>query len=184
MKNIYDLIETRRTVHAYEPQSIDPALLEKVVRAGHFAPNHKLTWPWRFTLVGPETRKEVAAIAVAIKAADRELSDEKKNAVSTKITNPGGMLVVSQIRCDDSFRSKEDYASIACAIQNIQLAAHAEGLGSKWSTGDVTRDLRTYTALGIEPDAEEIVGFVWIGVPATTPTIKRPDFESIIRKLA
>ena len=184
MMSIYELIETRRTVHRYEPTPVAPELLDKIVRTGHFAPNHKLTWPWRFTLVGPETRQKVAALAVSIKSGGDEISDEKRAAIEAKILNPGGMLVITQLRCDDSFRSKEDYASIACAVQNIQLAAHAEGLGTKWSTGAITRATETYEILGIDAEQEEIQGFIWIGTAAVTPSIKRPPFETVLRKLS
>ena len=183
MKTIYDLIESRRTVHSYKPEAIEPGILEKVIRAGHFAPNHKRTWPWRFTLVGPNKRKELADIAVALKQAKHELSEVKVQKIISKMTHPGGLVVVSQVKSEDSFRAKEDYASIACAIQNIYLAAHSESLGAKWSTGAVTRDKRTYEALRINSDEEEIVGFVWIGVPDTIPAVKRPEFETVFRRL-
>lgn len=183
MKSIYELIETRRTVHSYKPQPVDPGLLEKIVRAGHFAPNHKLTWPWRFTLVGPTHRELLAKIAVAIKEEKQELSDEKRQRICEKVLNPAGLVVVSQIKTADAFRAKEDYAAVACAIQNIHLAAHFEGLGAKWSTGGLTRDQRTYDVVGIDSGDEEIVGFVWIGVPNTVPTIKRPDYETVLRRL-
>ncbi len=184
MKSIHELIETRRTVHRYDPSPVAPELLDKIVRAGHFAPKHKLTWPWRFTLVGPETRKKVADLAVTIKSGGNPISDEKKAAIEAKILNPGGMVVISQIRSEDSFRSKEDYASIACAVQNIQLAAHAEGLGTKWSTGAITRAPETYAILGIDSEVEEIEGFIWVGTAAVTPSVKRPEFETVLRKLS
>ena len=56
--SIEEVIKTRRTVHIYEPSELDETLLDAFLEAGHFAPNHKLTWPWRFTVVGPVSQDQ------------------------------------------------------------------------------------------------------------------------------
>ena len=90
--------------------------------------------------------------------------------------------MVSQVRSDDAFKAKEDYASVAMAILNLHLSVHADGYGAKWSTGGVTRHPETYATCGIDPAAEEIVGFVWVGVPRTTPRLAdRPPVTELLR---
>ena len=133
--------------------------------------------------MGPKTRENLAELAVQVKAEKQALTDERKMAIREKITAPGGLVVVSQVKSEDTFRAKEDYAAVSCAIQNIQLAAHAESLGAKWSTGAITRDARTYEIIGIDVELEDIVGFVWIGIPRVVPAIKRPEFETVVRRL-
>ena len=180
---IMEIIKTRRTVHLYEPGELRDDIIERLVEAGHYAPNHKLTWPWRFTLVGENGRAAIAARSVEIKSEGRELTDTQIAKIRSKILDPGALIVVSQIRCENEFQSKEDYAAVSCAIQNISLAAHAEGLGTKWSTGGITRDSKTYEVCGIESGDEEIVGFLWLGKPKIVPSIKRPDFERVLRRV-
>ena len=55
-----DLVISRRTIHSYRPEAIEEEVVQRALRAAHHAPNHKLTWPWRFTRVGPETRADLA----------------------------------------------------------------------------------------------------------------------------
>ena len=181
--NIFEAIKTRRTVHQYEPEVLEDEQVRRIVETGHYAPNHRLTWPWRFTLVGRQGRESIADRAVALKSVGRELSDSQVEKIRAKILNPGALVVVSQVSCVDDFQSKEDYAAVSCAIQNIALAAHAEGLGSKWSTGGITRDDRTYEVTGVNPEQEEIVGFIWLGTPKIVPSIKRPDFGEVMREV-
>lgn len=178
---IDEVIKTRRTIHIYEPVEIDDALLLSFLEAGHFAPNHKLTWPWRFTVVGPSARQTIANRAVELKSEGRVLPPAQEQKIRDKILNPSALIVVTQLRTDNDFQSKEDYAAVACAIQNVSLAAHAQGWGTKWSTGGITRDSETYRAAAIDDALEEIVGFLWVGKAKVTPTIKRPDFETLCR---
>ena len=180
---IEDVIKTRRTVHLYEPVEIDDSLLMKFLEAGHFAPNHKLTWPWRFTVVGEEARKRIADRAVELKSDGRTLAPVQEAKIREKILNPSALVVVSQIRTDNDFQAKEDYAAVACAIQNISLLAHAHGWGTKWSTGGITRDNNSYSAAGVDVEVEEIVGFLWVGKAKVTPSIKRPEFATLCRKV-
>ena len=120
MKNIYELIETRRTVHTYEPQSIDPALLENIVRAGHFAPNHKLTWPWRFTWLGQETRHQLTALAVEVKERMAPLADAQRQKLNAKVQNPAHLEAIK--KGSDKMLMIYNDASIARRIPNLRLS--------------------------------------------------------------
>ncbi|MCA9539019.1 MAG: nitroreductase [Myxococcales bacterium] len=181
--NLYDALLTRRTVHRYQPEPVPDAVLDRLLLAAHHAPNHKLTWPWRFTRVGPKTRVALFEVGVALKETRAPLSEKARAGVREKMLDPGALVVVSQVLDADAFRRREDYAATCCAIQNLQLAAHAVGLGAKWSTGDVTQAEASYAALGIDPAVEEIVGFIWIGVPAEIPSIGRPDVSAVTRSV-
>ena len=103
--------------------------------------------------------------------------------ITAKLMHPAALIVVSVTRCDDPFRAREDYAAACCAVQNLLLAATAEGLGSKWSSGGLTTHPETYAALAIDPAVEDIIGFIWVGLPAKVPTIARPPLESMVRAL-
>ncbi len=166
--DLHDAIRTRTTVHQYQPGAVDSAAIDRAIEAATCAPNHRMTEPWRFTLVGPRGREAIVAINADLKAAKAgcTLDDKAMGKLRDKMLNPGELLVVSQAATDDPAIEREDYAATACALQCLMLSLHADGYGSKWSTGAVTTDPRTYEAAGIDPDAEQIVGFIWIGRPA------------------
>lgn len=151
---IYEAIRQRRTIKTFTPEPVPKGLLERVLETAVWAQNHRLTQPWRFRRIGPQTRE---ALAFAIEAA------------RPKIMNPPELVAVSNIIANDEAVRREDYAATACALQNIALAAHSEGLGSIWSTGKHTRDPQAYPILRIDPAREEIIGFIAFGFPETVP---------------
>ena len=85
----------------------------------------------------------------------------------------------------DALQRREDFAATCCAIQNIQLAAWAEGLGMQWSTNKQTRQAETYSLLQIDPAGEEIAAFLYFGYPASVPppAARRP-LEQVMRRVA
>lgn len=180
---LYDAIHRRRTIHDYLDRPLPEGAFERIIDAAHQAPNHKLTWPWRFSRIGRETReKTLLPLGIRLKApTGRDPSPKLVAKITEKLMHPAELVVVSLVRCDDAFRAREDYAAAACAIQNLQLAATAEGAGAKWSSGGLTTHPETYAAVGIDPEVEEIIAFVWIGVPAKVPSIKRPPLEAVLR---
>ena len=76
----------------------------------------------------------------------------------------------------------EDYAACSCAIQNLTLSLASEGVGSKWSSGKLTKDEIIYKICKINKSFEEIIGFIWIGYGEVPSQIKRPAIDSIYRK--
>ena len=181
--DLHQALTTRSTVHRYLPDPVPSEVIDRALAAAHQAPNHKLTWPWRFTVVGPKTRALFLPVAEALKSKRGPLTDKGRALIAEKLLNPS-LVVVSMKRCDVPFQAREDYAATACAIQNIQLSVHADGFGAKWSSGGLTTAPETYQTLGIDSAVEEIVGFIWVGVPAQRGTIERPPLEDFVRRLA
>ncbi|MBL4847029.1 MAG: nitroreductase [Planctomycetes bacterium] len=183
--DLHDLIRTRRTVHVYEPGRDLPAgALDRALEAAHWAPNHRFTYPWRFTIVGPETRAKVAEVAVRLKCAKKELSEEGCAKARAKVLDPSAMIVLRQALHEEARTREEDYASLACATQNLMLSFASEGIGSKWTTGGVTRDEEVYALLGIDPEVERIVGFLWVGYALKQPSPPpRPAWEDHVERL-
>jgi nitroreductase len=178
-------IHTRRTVHKWIDRPVEEAVLDEVLAAAHQAPCHRLTWPWRFIVVGQETRESLLPTAVQLAAAKAGMAPNEKimGAVRTKILSAGGLIVVVLRRDDDDFRDRENYAATSCAIQNMLLVAVSNGLGSKWSTGKLTRHAQTAALLGVDPSIEEVVGFVWLGYPQRIPEVERPPLSEHIQRL-
>jgi nitroreductase len=105
--------------------------------------------------------------------------------LKAKMLNPAELLVVCQVRHAKADVAREDYAAVACAVQNAMLSFWSEGLGSKWSTGAVTTDERTYAALRVDPASEEIVGFLWAGQAAldVSKPRRRRDISDVLRSV-
>ena len=183
-----DLLETllaRRTVHAYQAEDLPEGAVDRALHAAIHAPNHRLTFPWRFVRVGRASRERLADLVVRLKSKPGEdLPPEAIAKARAKILNPAELIVVSIVRHDDPLVAREDYAAAACAIQNIHLALWAEGIGSKWSSGKPTRHAETYEMFGVDPEREEIIGFVWAGIAAKVPpTPERPPLGEFVRSL-
>lgn len=173
----------RRTIHDFTPRPIDEEALTRAFEAAQEAPCHKLTWPWRFTRVGQETRAGLVALNKRLKGAKRELTPAMLAKLEARMTHPE-LIVVSQVLADDPLRRKEDYAAVACAIQNFCLSLHIDEIGSKWGSGGITRHDEAYQILGIDRKREEIVGFLWVGYPAEMlPRPVRPPLEEVVRRL-
>ncbi|MGA0869293.1 MAG: nitroreductase family protein [Planctomycetota bacterium] len=183
--DVHEAIRSRRTIHSYRTEPLPEGCLERALGAAILAPNHRLTFPWRFTRVGAETRAHLAALAVRLQTEKQgALPAEVVNKIRSKVLDPAELIVVTVVRHEDPFTAREDYAATACAIQNLHLALWAEGVGSKWSTGGPTRHEDGYRILGIDRNVEEIIGFLWAGLPAKVPPCpERPALETFVRTL-
>lgn len=173
------LLSGRRTIHSFKPGCPPREVLMAALEHARWAPNHHLTEPWHFYLLGPETAAAVAELnagLVRLKAGPEAAADKLARWRAVP-----GWLVVSCDRSDEPLRQREDYAACCCAIQNIQLYLWSQGVGTKWTTGAVTRDPRFHELLWLDPEAEEVVGLLWYGYPAEVPqTTRRAVGESLV----
>lgn len=162
---ILDLILSRRTIHNYLNEKVPTQYIENAVWAGVHAPNHKHTWPWRFYLLGSQARGLLA----------------QKN---PKFSSAGEMLVLAIKKATDPNQAKEDYASLACAVQNMSLYLWQHGFGTKWSTGKLMKTEGLYEAIGQSPEQIEICGIFWIGYADSSapkpPDTQRPELKSFL----
>lgn len=162
--NLQETIEKCRTIHSYKNEKINSEIVEKALSNALMAPNHKFTFPWKFYWVKGEAKSEIAKLNAQLKKKKLgTLSEENEQNVLNKLLNPE-LIVFSQIKNDDPFVEKEDYATLSCSAQLFGLTLASYGLGYKWSTGKVTREPKTYELLKIDPNKEEIVGFMLAGV--------------------
>ncbi len=185
---LYETLLRRRTIKDFKPDAVPPALLERVLAAGVWAQNHKLTEPWRFTLLGPETHRRLAEDFAGGQAAasgdEAARTEQIRQEALKKILSKPCLVAVSQVLLGSPAQRREDYGAIACAVQNIQLAAWAEGLGMQWGSGKIIGLPETYEVLGIDPAQEEIVGLLFFGFPASIPGAQpRKPLAEVSRRL-
>ena len=168
--NIIEAIKTRRTIYDFLPDRVPDPLLSQILETGIYAPNHKLTEPWRFTVIGRMTQSAIAEIHASAECAALapEQAAAKKQQLIDKLMAKPTIVVASCVKSEDPQRQIEDLLAVGCAIQNIQLAAWANGVGCQWGTGKITRSPEVIEQLGIA-DNSIVVGFIYLGYPTDIP---------------
>lgn len=134
---------------------------------------------WRFHLLGPKTVQRVCELNAELVTVEKGASEGEKK-LKRWLEIPGWLVVtcVSTTSTDGSAghlnepagEAREDYAATCCAIQNLCLSLHADGLGTKWTTGKVNFDPRFGDAAGL-PSNEYVVGTIWFGAAAGVPPL-------------
>jgi 5,6-dimethylbenzimidazole synthase len=140
---IYRVIEQRRDMRHFTSDPVDPDLLQRLLRAAHFAPSVGFMQPWRFIRITDKNiRQQVHQLVeeerIATANAMGEREEEFMKLKVEGILECGEVLVVSLMGDRDKHifgrrtLPEMDLASVSCAIQNMWLAARAEGLGLGW----------------------------------------------------
>jgi nitroreductase len=181
LADLAELIRGRRSTNLFESRPVARQLILDAIEVARWAPNHRLTEPWRFYVIGPQTADELMLLAAEIEA---EQKGEKARAARlARLRGVPGFIVLTVTRSGDALRQTEDYAACCCAAQNMMLYLWQAGVGVKWTTGDIVRDARFYRALGADPLAEQVVGFFWYGYPRIVAPPRRKDVQEIVAEL-
>lgn len=175
---IAELIRSRRTINLFEPELVDTSVLLDAIELARWAPNHRLTEPWRFYLFGPETRAAAIDCWAGFEAETK--GDAAGAARRKRLEAVPGHFVVTSLLDEDRLIERENYAATCCAIQNLMLYLWRRGVGTKWTTGAITREPRYYAALGIDAGREGIVGHFWYGRPRVIGEQRRRDLGEIV----
>ena len=145
---VEDAIKTRRTHKAYRDEPVDRATLDDLLELARWAPNHNLTNPWRFRVLGPES------VARLKEAAGPE--------GAAKLDRAPTLISVSAVQTGDAVQDEEDLCATAVAAYIVLLAAHARGLAGYWRTPGVLRAPEGQAAVGIGA-GERFVGLLHLG---------------------
>ena len=159
-------IRTRRTHKAYTREPVDRATLDELFELARWAPNHNLTNPWRFRVVGPEALERLKQAAGPESA--------------PKLDRAPTLVVASVAQTDDATQNEEDAHASAVATYIVLLAAHARGLAGYWRTPAVLRTPEGREALGI-PGDERVLGLIYLGHPCQdkSPPERAPSGEYV-----
>lgn len=165
--DVSQAIRTRRTWKSYSGEPLTRDELDELFELARWAPNHKLTQPWRFRVVGPTARerlREVTAEA-AREGAPEGAEVETVVAVALKKLEMAPTIVaVTSLRNPDPALDVEDFASSSVAAYLLLLAAHAKGFASFWRSPGVLHSIEGSAALGIDA-GEEALGLIYLGRP-------------------
>jgi len=141
-------IRTRRTHKAFGSEALSREQIEELLELARWAPNHHLTAPWRFRVVGPQTLERL-----------KEAAGEEGAA---KLDRAPTLIVVSCASSADPIQTEEDLHATAVASYIVLLAAHARGLAGYWRTPGLLRSVEGRVAVGL-PDDERFVGLLHLG---------------------
>jgi nitroreductase len=150
-------IRSRRTHKVYGPEPVPAATILQLVDLARWAPNHRLTEPWRFRVVGPKSLAKLIAAG----------SDSE----AEKLRRAPTLVVASAKVTGDPYRDREDVLATACAVYIILLAAHARGIASYWRTPALLETPEGRAAVGL-PAGEEFVSLIYLGTPLKDPPVK------------
>lgn len=180
--SIAETIRSRRTIYDFKPEPVPREVMTRILENAVWAPNHKLTEPWRFIVVNGETRKRLADIYRKIqmektRSDDPDILAKAGEKGYEKLMSKPTIIGVVCKKDPDPFRAREDYAATCCAIHNIALTAWEEGVGVQWSTSGLTGHPEALDLLRVDPETEEIIGFLYTGYPAAIPEQRRVPAE-------
>jgi nitroreductase len=148
--DVEQAIRSRRTHKAFAPEPVPRELLDQLLELARWAPNHHLTNPWRFRVVGPEALERLKQVAGPEAA--------------SKLDRAPTLVAATSVRSEDAVQDEEDLCATACATYAVLLAAHGRGLAGYWRTPGVLRTEEGRAALGIGPD-ERFVALIHLGWP-------------------
>jgi nitroreductase len=161
-----EAIRTRRTHKAYVPEPLDRETLDELFELARWTPNHHLTNPWRFRVLGPQALARLkAAVGDPVAAA--------------KLDRTPTLVVVSATQSGDPVTDEEDMLATGVAAYVVLLAAHGRGLGGYWRTPEILRTPAGRAAVQV-PDDERVIGLLHLGHPRQEPRVpERAPVEDV-----
>ncbi len=193
------LIRTRRSIRRYQPEPVAPEVLHRILEAGTWAPSAHNRQPWRFVVLTEAAQREALATTMgnllrASRTSDGDDATDIEGDVArsyARITRAGAAIVAFLTVEDmDEYpdpkraRAEELMAvqGVAMAVQNILIAAHAEGLGACWMCAPLFCQEEVGAALGV-PSHWQAQALLTLGVPASKgkPPVRRPVDEVLFK---
>lgn len=171
MMDIFDAIKNRRSIGKVKPDPVDSSLIEKLLEAAAWAPNHFRTEPWKFFVLTGEGRRILgrAYAEIAKEQLDNPETEENRSFLNKQEAKAFRAPVVIAVAVTPSDNHPlvpeiEEIGAVHAAIQNMLLAAHALSLGAIWRTGQPIYHAKMKDAFGLK-EHDRILGLIYIGYP-------------------
>jgi nitroreductase len=158
--DVAGLAAARRTHKTFDPEPVARDVLLELLALARYAPNHHLTQPWRFRVLGPQALAAVKEAAGPAEAA--------------KLDRAPTLVVASAALSGDLVQDEEDVCATAAAVMLVLLGATERGLASYWRTPGVLRTARGREAVGV-PRGERVLGLIHLGAAAREPSPRERD---------
>jgi nitroreductase len=164
--DVGDAIRSRRTHKQYGAKPLDEAAVRELIDLARFAPNHHLTQPWRFRVLGPESRSRIEAAAGPKEA--------------MKLRRAPTLVLATATLSGDSHTDEEDLHATAAAVYAVLLGATERGLASYWRTPACFEEPAVREVLGLGGH-ERVVALIHLGPPVSDPPAKeRVPLEDVL----
>ncbi|XID94052.1 nitroreductase [Paenibacillaceae bacterium WGS1546] len=170
MASFEEIVKGRRSIGKVKKDPVPRELVEKLIEAAIWAPNHHRTEPWRFIVMTGEGRKVLGNAYADVNADSyRDLvGEEREQRIEKELAKAYRSPVVIAVVCspsdDPRVEEREELAAVHAAVQNLLLSAHANGLGAVWRTGNPAYHPKMKIAFGLA-EREQLVGLVFVGYP-------------------
>jgi len=178
---VSEAVRQRRSIKRFTEREVTREEIEAMLDAAVLAPNHRLTQPWRFYVLGPEAR-HAYGLALGERKARKQPSEESgrvlRDAVAAEHRALPAMIAVAVVNTDDPERREEDYAAAMMAVENLALAAVELGLGTHIKTGAVMSDPAARKAACVRDD-ERLIAIVNVGEPSEVPPPKAREAAAV-----
>ncbi len=162
--DLFDAIQNRRSHKRFQAAPVSRRALEVMFEAAVLAPNHKLTEPWGFVVLGERAKRAYADVRARTKAPD-EADAERRARIFDEVMDIPTIIAVTMNLDEDPLRREEDYAATFMAVQNLLLAGTALGLATKINTGRVMDHPELREIVGVRAD-QRIVALINVGLVA------------------
>ena len=181
--SVYEALYRRRMAWEFKDQPVPRDALDRMLETAVWAPNHRLTEPWRFFILekGSAALQQLAGMAHDF-ALQRSGNAQRAEATRDSLLNTPVVIFMYSTPGRDEGGTRENYASVCCAAQNMALAGVAEGLAVTWETGGPTRHPDLGRTLGAEDDWA-LATMLSIGYPAEDPPSQRSPVSNFVRWL-
>lgn len=183
---ILELIKTRRSIAQFRPDPVPRQVIEELLEAAVWAPNHRLTEPWQFFVLEGESKRRFAEIRRdARRAALPNPEAPEAQAALRKVyedtMNTPVIVAFTAAGHSDPELQEENYWATFAAAYAVMLAAWERGIGSYFRTGKAIVDGAPLRALLGLPEERRIIGVLYLGYPAAVPQKRRtPAVEKTV----
>jgi nitroreductase len=183
---VFEAIRTRRSIGAVSQELPPREVIEEILEAATWAPNHRLTEPWRFIVLAGSAREAFGEATARGKVkhlieSGQPWQADFDRAKAKALRAPVIIVLAVEPQIGPKVIEMEEITAGAAAIQNMLLAAHALGLGAIWRSGEACFDPGVKAHLGL-PESAHLLGFVYLGYPlATSIRAKRTPSRELTR---
>lgn len=164
---VTEAIHGRRTWKSFSGDPLSREELDELFELARWAPNHKLSEPWRFRVIGPEAMGRLRRVVQDQARSSAPEGADVEAVVSIavkKLERAPTIVAVSSVRNPDPKLDVEDFSSSSVASYILLLAAHSKGYASFWRSPGVLQSVEGSAALGIGV-GEEPLGLIYLGKP-------------------
>jgi nitroreductase len=189
---VADAIRNRRTIKQFAEMTVPAELIDRLLELAVWAPNHRLTEPWRFYILEGDLCAAVGEIArsvtfdkVSAAGGIEEVCTRKAAEAADAWATLPMLLFVTTVGDPNPEIDLENYGAVCCAMQNFMLGAHAAGLATSWNSGGVAASPEMLRLVGASPD-ERMVAMLRVGYPdpnAPVPPARRKPAAAFTRRI-